>query len=333
MKNLLHCFIFKGIFFLLLCFGFYTKTFSQHLILGNEDFKVEAGLNFGPTTFLGDLGGNAGYGTKGLKDVNLPVTKLMKGVFITAYPNNWLGFRFAAQYTYLEGADSLIHSHGINELYRKERNLDFRSDVWEAYGAIEVFPIMLMKKNSDDDYSPRLRPYIFAGIGIFHFDPMGSLMDQNGKTSWYHLQPLHTEGEGFSEFPNRKNYALTQVNIPMGGGLKYFASDRVNFSLELLYRQTFTDYIDDVSTDYINAELFDKHLSQNAAIAKQIYDKTFSVLVPGASRFAPGDQRGNPKNTDAYFSVLLKFGFRLGGIYENSFNRRAANQLKCPGRF
>ena len=70
MKNHLHCFICRGAISLLLCLSFFTNAFSQHLILGNEDFKVEAGLNFGPTTFLGDLGGNAGYGTKGLKDVN-----------------------------------------------------------------------------------------------------------------------------------------------------------------------------------------------------------------------------------------------------------------------
>jgi hypothetical protein len=332
MKNHLHCFICRGAISLLLCLSFFTNAFSQHLILGNEDFKVEAGLNFGPTTFLGDLGGNAGYGTKGLKDVNLPVTKMMKGVFITAYPNNWLGFRFGAEYTYLEGADSLIHTNGINELYRKERNLDFRSDVWEAYGAIELFPIMLMKHN-DPDYTPRFRPYFFAGVGVFHFDPMGSLTE-NGITTWYHLQPLHTEGEGFPEYPDRKNYALTQINIPMGGGLKYFASDRMNISLEVLYRKTFTDYIDDVSTTYIDPSLFDKYLSPaNAAIAKQIYDKIPSSQISGYSRFAPGEQRGNPNNTDAYFSILLKFGFRLGTIYESSFSDRQKNQMRCPGRF
>jgi hypothetical protein len=332
MKNRLHCFICEGLLSLLLCFGLCTKTYAQHFIFGNDNLKVEAGLNFGPTFFLGDLGGHHGYGTTFIKDVNLPVTKLMKGAFITAYPNDWLGFRLAAQYTYLEGNDNLITSNGINELYRKERNLDFKSDVWEAYGAIEIFPTMLLKSN-DDDYMPKLRPYLFIGAGVFHFNPMGSLT-QNGVTTWYYLRPLHTEGEGFAEYPDRKEYALTQMNIPMGGGLKYFISDDMNVSLEFLYRKTFTDYIDDVSTTYINPDLFAKYLSpQDAAIARQIFDKTGDVLVPGASRFAPGDQRGDPKNTDAYFSFLLKFGVRLGSMYQNSSDRSAMRRTSCPARF
>jgi hypothetical protein len=44
---------------LFLCMVFlHIQAFSQHLILGNEKIKIEAGLNFGPTFFLGDHGGN-----------------------------------------------------------------------------------------------------------------------------------------------------------------------------------------------------------------------------------------------------------------------------------
>ena len=42
------------------------------------------------------------------------------------------------------------------------------------------------------------------------------------------------------------------MNIPMGAGIKYYASERINLSTELLYRKTFTDYIDDVSKNYID---------------------------------------------------------------------------------
>jgi hypothetical protein len=333
MKNRLHCFFYRGLIFVLLCFVFCNKTSSQHLIFGNDNFKVEAGLNFGPTFFLGDLGGHHGYGTTFLKDLNLPLTKMQQGAFISFYPNDWIGFRFAAEKTYVEGDDNQITTTGVNELYRKERNLDFKSDILEAYGAIEIFPLMLFNSNSDVEYEPKLRPYFFAGVGVFHFNPMGSLT-QNGVTTWYALQPLHTEGEGFAEYPDRKQYSLTQANIPMGGGLKYFVSDRMNISLEVLYRKTFTDYIDDVSTTYIDPNLFDKYLlPQNAAIAKQIYDKTYNVLVAGEPRFAPGDQRGDVKDKDAYFSILLKVGVRLGDIYESSFDKSALRRTNCPARF
>lgn len=333
MKNRLHYLTSMGLLTLIFSVFLFSPTNAQHFILGNEKVKIEAGLNFGPTFFLGDLGGHRGKGTTFIKDVNLPITKLMKGAFISFYPNDWIALRVAAQYTYVEGKDDLITTKGEDELYRKQRQLDFKSNMFEAYAAIELFPLMLLH-NADEDYQPRYRPYIFGGLGMFHFNPKGSLTDQNGNVTWHDLQPLHTEGEGFAEYPMRKNYSLTQLNIPMGGGIKYMASERVNLALELLYRKTFTDYIDDLSTDYIDPDLFDKYLPvADAYVARRIHDKTFSILVPGAPRFQPGFQRGNPKNYDAYFSFVLKCGVRLGDIYNNQSDRNAAMHARCPARF
>ena len=316
-----------------------TAANAQHLLLGNGDTKVEVGLNFGPTFFLGDLGGKVGKGTTFIKDLNYQFTKLMKGAFVTVYPSEWLGFRVAAQLTYLEGKDQIISTHGVDELWRKQRNLDFKSNVWEVYGAIEFFPFNYMHRN-DEDYDPRFRPYFFGGVGAFHFNPKGSLTDANGNETWHELQPLHTEGQGFPQYPNRKPYSLTKMNIPYGGGFKYIISEKVNVGLEMLYRKTFTDYIDDVSTEYIDPNYFDTNLSAaDAIIARAISDKTVGIVTPGVHRYAPGDQRGNPRNNDAYFSFLLKIGIRFGdGGYGNNSSgygssSGAARRLRCPVRF
>ncbi len=111
---------------------------------------------------------------------------------------------------------------------------------------------------SDQVREPRLRPYVFAGFGVYHFNPQGSLTDANGNVTWYDLKPLRTEGEGMAQYPNRKEYSLTQFNVPMGAGIKYFLSHKTTIGLEVSYRQTFTDYIDDVSTNYIDPKYFDK---------------------------------------------------------------------------
>jgi len=310
-----------------------VKSFSQSLVIGNEKARVEVGINIGPSFFLGDLGGNHGKGTPFLKDVNLSLTKIMKGAFLAVYPNEWLGVRVAAEIGKLESQDKIIDTKGVNELWRKQRNLDFKSNISEAYIAAEVFPLMYLNKNHED-YAPRLRPYGVIGVGVFHFNPQGSLTDPNGKQTWYNLKPLHTEGEGFAEYPQRKNYSLTQVNIPMGIGAKYFISDRVNVSLEVLHRKTFTDYIDDVSTEYIDPDLFDKYLSpQNALIARQIHDKVVGIVTPAVTRYEPGVQRGDPYQNDAYFTIFLKFGLRLGAIFDNMYDRRAASHMRCPARF
>lgn len=333
MKKRLHATWFACFISIFLSFLFFSKSYSQSLVFGTEKTKVEVGINIGPSFFLGDLGGHRGKGTRFIKDLNLPLTEIMTGAYVTFYPNEWLGFRAAAQYGKLQGDDAIINTKGVNELWRKQRNLDFRTHIAEGYVAAEVFPLMLLNKNNED-YKPRLRPYGVIGVGVFHFNPQGSLTDANGKKTWYYLRPLHTEGEGFPEYPNRKEYSLTQVNIPMGCGLKYIISDRVNISLEILLRKSLTDYIDDVSTTYIDPALFDKYLTpQNARIARQISDKVIGIVTPNVTRYAPGTQRGNPNQNDSYFTTFLKFGIRIGTIYESIYNRNVANHMRCPNRF
>jgi hypothetical protein len=335
MKNFLLKIISHSVLSIVLCCTLSKNVTAQHLMFGLGDAKVEAGINFGPTFFLGDLGGKVGKGTTFIKDLNYELTRLMKGAFITVYPNEWMGFRLAAQYTYVEGIDSIISTHGVDELWRKQRNLDFKSNVWEAYGALEFFPIQYLMRN-DEDYDPRFRPYMFGGVGLFHFNPKGSLRDQNGNVTWHELQPLSTEGQGFTQYPDRKPYKLTQMNIPFGGGFKYILNDKVNVGLELLYRKTFTDYMDDVSTTYIDPQFFAANLpAADAVIARAISDKTIGYVTPGVTRFQPGDTRGFSHNKDAYFSFLFKLGVRFGdGGYGNSGGGgNYRNSMRCPVRF
>lgn len=328
MKKNFDCKLCRCILFLLISLVITNKIYCQQLTFGSEKASVEFGLNLGPTFFLGDLGGHRGVGTTFIKDVNLPATKLMKGLFLSVSPNEWIGFRIAAQLTYVEGSDNYIVTNGLNETYRKDRNLNFKSNISEAYGAIEIYPIALLNLGNDE-YEPKFCPYVFAGLGMFHFNPMGSLTDANGNVTWHYLQPLHTEGEGFAEYPQVPNYKLTQMNIPFGAGIKYWVTENVNFGFEFLYRKTFTDYIDDVSTNYINRDLFNKYLSPaDANIAIQINDKSFGN---GITRTEKGAQRGNTKNDDSYFTVVLKLGIKIAG--RDRQDRDAINKTKCPARF
>ncbi len=330
MKPSLPSHVGKILLLLLLCTSVMYKSYSQGFIFGNDKIKWEVGLNFGPSFFLGDLGGNAGKGTHVFtKDLNLEFTKLMKGAYITVYPTKWFGLRLAGGLTFLEGDDAVINTTGLDELYRKQRNLDFRTNVWELNACVEIFPTMLF--SNDPENEPRLRPYGLIGVGVFNFNPQGSLTAANGNKSWYYLHPLRTEGQGMAEYPDRKPYQLTQLNIPMGCGLKYYISDRVNAGVEYLYRKTFTDYIDDVSTTYVDYRNFAKYLpAQEASLATKLSDKANGIIFPGMTRFAAGEQRGDLKHGDTYFSVVLKIGFRLGPIYESSFARSAARQTRCP---
>jgi hypothetical protein len=299
---------------------FYIPSYSQ-LSAGNY---FEAGVTVGPMVFLGDLGGHVGKGTPFLKDYNMNATKLSYGVYLAAHPNEVLGFRLSLNYGKVDGDDNYIKGKGGLEEARLARNLNFKSNIVEATFMAEVYPTVLFE-DQPTELTGRLRPYGVIGVGVFHFNPMGSYIDPNtSRATWVYLQPLHTEGEGFPEYPDRKNYSLTQLNIPMGVGIKYYISEKVNLSFEIIHRKTFTDYLDDVSTNFVDPALFTAHLpAGDAQIARAMANKSPLQDVPG-SGYNPGDKRGDPTQKDAYFTFGFKLGVRLGN------DNRYANSTRCP---
>ncbi len=307
-----------------LCSLFSFTAQSQSIAAANG--KIELGLGFGPSFFLGDLGGNRGAGTTFIKDVNLPVTKLIKGLYVNFYPTEWLGFRVSANIGQLEGYDSLIKSTGKVEMDRRRRNLGFKSALAEAYVAAEIYPTVFLEQY--DGLSHKLRPYGLAGVGIFHFNPKAQYYDPAGNMSWVELKPLHLEGQGFPEYPKRKDYSLTQKEIVMGGGFKYYLNESMYVGFEILHRKTFTDYIDDVSTDYIDPHYFDVHLSPELAQQARQLSYREQFYNPSVNRPYINEQRGNPNQNDAFFSGILRLGWRING--SNSPSGLAKRQLKCP---
>jgi hypothetical protein len=304
----------------------FLATFSNSYSQYSESSSVwEAGITVGPSNFLGDLGGRLGKGTTFLKDNNIPLTKLMFGAFLGYQPNDWLAFRLSASYGSLEGDDAIIKGKGGLEEARKIRNSNFRSKLLEGTFMLEIYPTVFFEYEPAEIFH-KIRPYGVIGVGAFHFNPQGT-DPLNGQ--WVNLKDLHTEGQGFAEFPDRKEYKLTQMNIPMGFGAKYFLSEQVNLSLEVIHRKTFTDYIDDVSTTYIDPALFQSYLPLGQSqLAERMANKTGDQLGNN-TRFFPGDKRGTATNNDAYYSVQFKLGVRLG----NSSDRRWRNSTSCPIRF
>ena len=88
MKQFLHS-VRRCSLLLLVSAGSCISSFAQ-----TESSSVfEAGISIGPTNLLSDLGGNAGRGTKFVKDNNFPSTKFILGAYLSYQPNEWLGFR------------------------------------------------------------------------------------------------------------------------------------------------------------------------------------------------------------------------------------------------
>ena len=201
MKKFLHSFRGTCVFALLSIFFSSTATAQS---------VIEAGVTLAPSNFLGDLGGNLGKGTGFVKDNNFSMTKVFFGAHVTVSPKEWYGVRFAANIGKLEGDDAIIKSKGGLEEGRKMRNQNFKSSLLEAFVAAEVFPTVFFEEDPSDVYH-KLRPYGLIGVGVFHFNPKG-LDPATGQ--WVNLKELHTEGQGFKEYPDRPEYKLVQMNIP-----------------------------------------------------------------------------------------------------------------------
>jgi hypothetical protein len=306
----------------LICFSLLLtiQSFSQSITTGNG--KVEVGLGIGPLFFLGDLGGNPGVGqSTWLKDVQFPLVNLSKGLYVNVYPAEWLGFRLAVNQGRLEGYDSVIKDKGGDEVFRKLRNLQFRSSIIEAYAALEISPTVFLEKY--DGLLGKIRPYGLVGVGVFHFNPKGQYIAPDGSRKWVALQPLHLEGQGFAEYPDRKPYNLTQLEIPMGFGFKFYIKENMFVGLEVLHRQTFTDYVDDVSTNYIDNTLFAKYLKpEQVPLANQLNNR--QNLLAGSATRPMDPQRGDPTQNDAYFSTIIRMGWRLNHMSSE------LRQLRCP---
>jgi hypothetical protein len=162
--------------------------------------------------------------------------------------------------------------------YYEQRNFSFRSANTELYAGLtyDIIPYTLKFQ-----YRDRFIPYVFGGIGVTHFNPQGKY---NGQ--WYELAPLRTEGKGYSRW---------SPIIPFGLGVRIKCLSSLDLLLEVGFRKTFTDYLDDVSS----------HEFQSV--------DSFSNPVAAAlsNRTGMGDNytqyRGNPHKKDMYAISQVKF--------------------------
>lgn len=332
--------------FLLLCiitFQSKAQTYFYNNDYYDNPITFEAGISVGPMNSLTDVGGRRGRGTRGAKDLNIKSTKLYGSIYADAIYNHFLALRVEATAGSVKSNDSLLapvkKSNGA--IGRYNRNLSFRSPIYEVTLTAEFHPIDFFHNFNPESYPPAFSPYIIGGIGYFHFNPQARL-----NSDWIDLKPLHTEGQGFAEYPDRKEYKLNQINIPLGVGIVYELSPKFNVRIEYINRHLYTDYLDDVHSKYIDPALFSKYLSgTQLSQALILNNRRRSDAVPNLTTARPGGRRGNPLNKDAYFTINFKVGFVFGrestgadsggggggGYKATSRSRKRA--LTCPIRF
>ena len=179
------------------------------------------------------------------------------------------------------------------------RNLSFNTKVWELtlQGDFNFFRFM----PGEPAYS--FTPYITFGAGVFSYDPYAYLRGRKVP-----LRPLGTEGQGSSLYPNLKQYNSMAICLPFGGGIKYSFNDRINIGFEILHRFTNTDYLDDVSTIYVDPAAFPLNPDGSQSDAQLLYDRSFELGDPIG---IIGRQRGNSKQKDQFVTAMFHVTFNL----------------------
>jgi Domain of unknown function (DUF6089) len=252
----------------------------------------------GVATYLGDLQG---------KRITFDQSQPAVGIGISYDITNKLIARTGFTYGTIEGNDKKnTTAKGI-----EFRNLSFKSAVSELHLAFEYNLFKLEGKS--------LTPYFFAGIAGFHFNPYTN--DSAGAKVF--LRPLSTEGQGLEAYPDRKNYSLTQFAVPFGGGIKLQISDNLQIAAEVGIRKTFTDYLDDVSTTYVD------YATLLAAKGPKAVELAYrgDEVAGGLGYPTEGAQRGSAKTKDWYYFSGLRLSARL---HNKASKGGGKNKLGCP---
>ncbi|UZR94955.1 DUF6089 family protein [Chondrinema litorale] len=137
--------------------------------------------------------------------------------------------------------------------YRYRRNLHFRNTLYEL-SSVVIYDLI---KNPSLSYRRPEKPipYILAGLGIFYHNPQAMRPEGFSGTEWVDLRPLKTENQ-------LTPYSPIGLAIPVGLGVRYRVSRKVDVAFEMGYRFTFTDYLDDVSGNYVDPAEFRDDLAR-----------------------------------------------------------------------
>jgi hypothetical protein len=266
--------------------------------------KHEISIGYGSGLYYGDL--NAQNDEKYALN---PFTEFTKK---NLRPSYCVGYRYyfegmfslalRGSYLHLGASDADNQGTDLDNLYKHYRNLSFYTDVMEASASVAFEPFRTGKRWKNRNFL--LSPYAEIGLGIFKFNPKTNLAGQE-----IELRPLYTEGQGL--IAGTQTYSLYQMSQPISLGIKcYTANRKFSFAVEACYRFTSTDYLDDVSHQYVDPSIFSALSSDKQTLAIQLNNRSAEADPTGtiSSGYYAGQIRGNNRRYDAFMTIQAKIG-------------------------
>lgn len=273
----------KKIFLAILFWSFLSASFAQ---VDGVVQEGEFGVTMGAAHYFGDLNPNAA--------INRPKPAI--GVFFRKQFGEYIALRLGMHYAQLGYSDK----YSKND-FQLRRNLSFNSNIWEATLQGDFNFMRFVPGIPEFGFTP----YVTLGIGAFNYDPYAYLQG-----SKFYLRPLGTEGQGSPLYPERKPYSAVAFCLPLGMGIKYNINPNINFSFEVAYRFTSTDYLDDVSSYYAPDAYPTTLPGGSSTVWYKLQDRSYET-GDGIRIGTKGLQRGFHKQRDAYVMAEVGLAFTL----------------------
>ena len=291
---------------LLLILATFLYSFSSLAQDGEFDTSPSLGLFAGAMNYQGDLKPNS---------FTFQHSNFTLSVVYRKPLSRWFAVRGGITIGKVEGADR------FNRDYLQTRNLSFATNLKEVFTLLEADVLDISTK--------KFTPFAYGGVVLYHFNPY--TFDANNKKVY--LKPLTTEGQGLAGYPDRKPYKLTQFAAAFGGGFRIAINNCTSMALEFTQRKTFTDYLDDVSTSYIDENTLLAARGQQAVNLAYRGDE----VNPSWNYPPDGEQRGTPTEMDWYYFIGMSLDVKIGCLKEkfsgllNLGNRNTRRFYKrCP---
>lgn len=269
------------------------------------------GGGIGTANYLGEIGGS--YEPKGfISDLQWNMTRPGFNAFVRYEVSRYFAVHGGLSYGWIQGADSLSQAPT-----RFTRNLSFRNQIIEAAvrGELTIYDWKVVKRGGR--FRLNVAPYIYGGFGAFYHNPK-----TNYKGEWIALQPLKTEGI---------QYNKVQACFPIGGGVKISVGRHHVLGWDLGWRITRTDYLDDLSTQYIDHSSNPDPLVGEIAMRADEVNPNDERFI-GVDSFQPNSPRGNPDTKDSYLFSYFTYGYTIGkgrrSFSKSRYNFGSSNKVK-----
>ncbi len=286
----------KSLFFSLLVVLSLTKVKAQ---------QIEIGLLLGTSHYLGDLSD---------EKINFKNTYFAASLFGRYNFSNKVAVSGMASFGTVSGDDKQSSLESS-----KLRNLNFSSSIYEFSVRLEY---NLLKNDLRNISNRPFIPYVFAGLGVFKFNPQTTYLDSSGTKITKELQPLATEGQGSTVYNEKKKYDLTEIIIPMGIGFRTRISDAFYLGIEAGVRFTTTNYLDDVGGNYADNTVV---RANTGLVASQLADRRWEVSPLDGQGFYKENEKRSRRSlleNDAYFitGITISYMIRSKGQPCPTFN-------------